>query len=96
MVGEYQRFHATLMSQADSLLFSTKTGEGDPQLIQVDTNATRLTEITIVLQQMREGEIAKIMMPLSQFGVKPPGLEKDSVLFYEVEYMAFFFKLFSQ
>lgn len=82
--GEYLRFHASLKTQSDSLMFSTKSAEG-PQIVMVDTSAAQKTEVTIVLQKMREGELAKISMSLDQFGVKPPGLEQDTVVFYEVE-----------
>lgn len=84
-VGEYLRFHASLLTQADSLMFSTKTGAGTPQLVKMDTTAARQTEVSIVLREMRAGEVARITMPMDQFGVTPPGLEEDTLLFYEVE-----------
>lgn len=83
--GEYLRFHASLRTQTDSLMFTTKSGAGDPQMVRADSTASGKTEVVTVLQLMREGEIAKITMPLEQFGVKPPGLEKDSVIYYEIE-----------
>ncbi|MEM6771746.1 MAG: hypothetical protein AAF597_14280, partial [Bacteroidota bacterium] len=86
--GEYYRFHASMWTQRDSLMYSTKTNAGEPTTVQADTAASPQTDVTATLAQMRTGEVARITMPLTQFGVTPPGLEEDSVLIYEIELVA--------
>lgn len=81
--GEYFSFHATMLSQADSILFSTRDG-GEPQVVQLDTLNANPVPAVAALKLMRVGEVGRITVPMEMFPRKPPGLESDSILYYEV------------
>ncbi len=82
--GDYFKFHATMLTQTDSILFSTKETEA-PQMVKRDTTNTNEAPIISALELMRVGEIGRVTVSLDAFPQKLPGMENDTVLFYDVE-----------
>ena len=86
-LGEYVYFHASMMTERDSIMFSTHDQGGEPQMIQVNELATDgkpVSPVEDVLAMMAAGDSAVIRVNMNQFPSKPPGLENDSVLLYTV------------
>lgn len=85
--GEYVYFHAAMRSEGDSVLFSTRDAGGEPQIIQVkstDPNAPQVSPIEDVIKHMAAGDSAVVRVNMNTFPTKPPGLEADSILLYDI------------
>lgn len=91
--GEYVYFHAAMRTEGDSVLFSTRDGVGEMPVIQAaafdaDTEqGPQIGPVEDVLRYMRLGDSAVIRVNIEQFPNKPPGLEQDTVVFYDVVVM---------
>ena len=85
--GDFVYFHAALKSEGDSTLFNTREGDGPTPVIQaaaLDADANQLGPVEDVLRYMKVGETANIRINISEYDNKPPGMENDTVLIYEV------------
>ena len=91
--GEYVYFHAAMRTEGDSVLFSTRDGVGEMPVIQAapfeeaDEQGPQVGPVEDVLRYMRLGDSAVIRVNIEQFPNKPPGLEQDTVVFYDVVVM---------
>ena len=92
--GEYVYFHAAMRTEGDSTLFSTRDGAGEMPVIQAapfddtDTPAgAQVGPVEDVIRYMRLGDSAVIRVNIEEFPNKPPGLEQDTVVFYDVVVM---------
>lgn len=86
--GDFIYFNAVLRTEGDSILFDTRDGGGNPPVIQAlsDTIVSdQIGPVEDVVRKMRVGERAIIRSSLDQFPSKPPGLENDTVLLYDIE-----------
>lgn len=86
-MGEYVYFHASMMTERDSIMFGTRDNGGEPQLLQIkelDTSGPQVSPIEDVLALMAQGDSAVVRVNMDQFPSKPPGLENDSVLLYTI------------
>ncbi len=86
--GEFIYFNAILKTEGDSVLIDTKTAGGPPPVIQAlsDSIVTADTgPVEDVLRKVRVGERVLIRANLENFPRKPPGMENDSVLLYDLE-----------
>lgn len=85
--GDYVYFHAAMRSEGDSVLFSTRDAGGEPQVIQIkemNPDAPQASPIEDVIRKMAQGDSAVIRVSMSSFPQKPPGLENDSILLYDI------------
>lgn len=85
--GDYVYFHAAMRSEGDSTLFSSRELGGEPQVIQVteiDPTDENASPIIDVISNMAQGDSAVIRVNMDQFPAKPPGLEADSILLYDI------------
>ncbi|CAH1000528.1 hypothetical protein LEM8419_01681 [Neolewinella maritima] len=86
--GEFIYFNAILKTEGDSVLINTKEGGGPPPVIQALSDSIVTSEtgpVEDVLRNIRVGERVLIRANLDQFPRKPPGMENDSVLLYDLE-----------
>ena len=86
--GEFIYFNAILKTEADSVLIDTETAGGPPPVIQALSDSIVNAEtgpVEDVLRKVRVGERVLIRANLDNFPRKPPGMENDSVLLYELE-----------
>lgn len=85
--GDFVYFHAAMRTEGDSTLFSTRTGGGDLPVIQAaELTATKdeIGPVEDVVRQMRLGDSAVVRVNIEDFPSKPPGMENDSVVLYDV------------
>ncbi|MFT6485092.1 MAG: FKBP-type peptidyl-prolyl cis-trans isomerase FkpA [Neolewinella sp.] len=85
--GDFVYFHAAMRTEGDSTLFSTRTGGGDLPVIQAAEITATLDEIgpvEDVVRNMRIGDSAVVRVNIETFPTKPPGMENDSVVLYDV------------
>ena len=86
--GDFIYFDAVLKTEGDSVLIDTREGGGPSPVIQalsdsiVDQNTGPVED---VLRKVRVGEHIVIRTNLDKFPSKPPGMENDSVLLYDIE-----------
>ena len=87
-VGDFIYFNAILKTEGDSVLVDTREGGAPPQVIQVMADSM-VTEqggpVVDVLRRVRTGERVLIRTNLDQFPRKPPGMENDTVILYDLE-----------
>jgi len=86
-IGEYVYFHASMRTEGDSTMFSTRDNGGEPQMIQIrelDASDQPVSPVEDVLALMAQGDSAVIRVNMNQFPSKPPGLENDTVLLYTI------------
>lgn len=86
-MGDYVYFHASMMTERDSVMFGTRDNGGEPQVMQIkelDTSGPMVSPVEDVLALMATGDSAVVRVNMDQFPSKPPGLENDSVLLYTV------------
>lgn len=85
--GDFVYFHAAMRTEGDSTLFSTRTGGGDLPVIQAaEATATKdeIGPVEDVVRNMRVGDSAVVRVNIDAFPQKPPGMENDSVVLYDV------------
>lgn len=85
--GDFVYFHAAMRTEGDSTLFSTRDGGGELPVIQAaETTATKdeIGPVEDVIRQMRLGDSAVVRVNIEGFPQKPPGMENDSVVLYDV------------
>ena len=85
--GDFVYFHAAMRTEGDSTLFSTRTGGGDLPVVQAATTEATKDEVgpvEDVIRQMRVGDSAVVRVNIDAFPNKPPGMEADSVVLYDV------------
>lgn len=85
--GDFVYFHAAMRTERDSTLFSTRTGGGDLPVIQAAAATATKDEIgpvEDVIRNMRVGDSAVVRVNIDAFPQKPPGMENDSVVLYDV------------
>ena len=86
--GEFIYFNAILKTEGDSVLIDTREGGAPPPVIQALADSIVNAEtgpVEDVLRKVRVGERVLIRANLNQFPNKPPGMENDSVLLYDLE-----------
>ena len=86
--GEFIYFNAILKTEGDSVLINTQTAGGPPPVIQALSDSIVNAEtgpVEDVLRKVRVGERVLIRANLDNFPRKPPGMENDSVLLYDLE-----------
>lgn len=86
-IGDYVYFHAAMRSEGDSIILSTRDMGGEPQVIQVtaiDPTDENTSPIVDVISKMAMGDSAVIRVNMDKFPSKPPGLEMDSVMLYDI------------
>jgi len=87
MSGDFVYFHAAMRTEGDSTLFSTRTSGGDLPVIQAATAEATKEEVgpvEDVIRKMRVGDSAVVRVNIQAFPNKPPGMEADSVVLYDV------------
>ncbi|PPK86338.1 FKBP-type peptidyl-prolyl cis-trans isomerase FkpA [Neolewinella xylanilytica] len=88
--GDYIYFQAQLKNEADSIVYDTRDAGGDPPVIQAlsDTIVNENTgPVEDIVRKLRVGERAVIRTNISEYPpqAKPPGMQNDTVLLYDVE-----------
>jgi len=87
--GDYAYFNVTLSTEGDSVMFDTRTGSGPQpfaQITELDESGTQSqSPVEDVLHYMRMGDSATIRVNIEDFPNKPPGMEADTVLIYDVK-----------
>jgi FKBP-type peptidyl-prolyl cis-trans isomerase FkpA len=85
--GDFVYFHAAMRTEGDSTLFSTRTGGGELPVVQAaaaDASKDDVGPVEDVIRQMRVGDSAVVRVNIEAFPNKPPGMEADSVVLYDV------------
>jgi FKBP-type peptidyl-prolyl cis-trans isomerase FkpA len=85
--GDYVYFNIIMRNQSDSTLMDSRQG-GKPIVAEVrpDTlTAEQISPVDDVLRELREGETALIRFNIADLPARPPELQNDSVVIYEVE-----------
>jgi len=85
--GDFVYFHAAMRTENDSTLFSTRTGGGKLPVIQAaaaDASKEEVGPVEDVIRYMRVGDSAVVRVNIDSFPSKPPGMEADSVVLYDV------------
>lgn len=85
--GDYVYFNAAMRTEGDSVLFSTWASGGELPVVQAaELTATKdeIGPVEDIVRQMRIGDSAVVRVNISEFQSKPPGMENDSVILYDV------------
>jgi FKBP-type peptidyl-prolyl cis-trans isomerase FkpA len=85
--GDYVHFNAAMRTEGDSILFSTWASGGELPVVQAASLTATKDEVGPVediVRQMRVGDSAVVRVNISEFPSKPPGMENDSVVLYDV------------
>ncbi len=85
--GDFVYFHAAMRTEKDSTLFSTRDGGGELPVIQAaqeDATSAEIGPVEDVIRKMRVGDSAVVRVNIDSFPQKPPGMENDSVVLYDV------------
>jgi len=85
--GSYVYFHASLRTQGDSLIFSTRDN-GEPAVVNIagpEATSESLGPVEDVLRFMRTGDQAVVVVDITDFPMKTPGRENDTLVYYDVE-----------
>lgn len=83
--GEYVSFHANMRTEGDSVLFSTRETGGELPIIQAAAmDVEDIGPVEDVLRYMRLGDSAVVRVNIEGNPQRPPGLEMDSVIIYDV------------
>lgn len=83
--GDYVYFHAALRTEGDSTLFSTRESGGEMPVIQAAPDSiTQIGPVEDVLRYMRIGDSATVRVNISDNPQRPPGMENDTVIIYDV------------
>ncbi|SER04868.1 FKBP-type peptidyl-prolyl cis-trans isomerase [Neolewinella agarilytica] len=85
-IGDYVYFNVSMRTEGDSTLFDTRTAGGPQPVIQAvaDGGPEEVSPVEDVLRYMRVGDSAVVRVNIEEFPSKPPGLEADTVLFYDM------------
>ena len=86
--GDFIYFNAILKTEGDSVLIDTRENGGPSPVIQALADSivnSQTGPVEDVLRNVRVGERVEIRANLDQFPRKPPGMENDSVLLYDLE-----------
>lgn len=88
MPGDFVYFHAAMRTEGDSVLFSTREGGSAnlPVVQAAELTATKdeVGPVEDVVRLMRVGDSAVVRVNIEQFESKPPGMEEDTVVIYDV------------
>ena len=86
--GQYLYFHAKLLTERDSVIFDSRTlSEDNFPVIEVPApDVTNLGPVEDVLRYLGDQESVLIRIDISEesIGGKPPGMEKDTVILYQI------------
>ncbi len=86
--GDYVYFHAIMRTEGDSVLFSTRDGGADNlpvvQAPELTASKDEIGPVEDVVRQMRVGDSAVVRVNIEEFPSKPPGMENDTVVIYDV------------
>lgn len=85
--GDYVHFNAAMRTEGDSILFSTWKSGGELPVVQAAAETATKDEIGPVediVRQMRVGDSAVVRVNITEFPSKPPGMENDTVVLYDV------------
>lgn len=85
--GEYVYFHVAMRSERDSLIGGTRSSGSEPQLMQVKApseGGPQVSPVEEVIRVMAAGDSAVIRLNMDVFPSKPPGMEADSVMLYDI------------
>lgn len=85
--GDFVYFHAAMRTEGDSILFSTRQSGGEQPVVQaaaVTVTKDEVGPVEDVLRNMRVGDSAVVRVNIESFPSKPPGMENDSVVLYDV------------
>ena len=85
--GDFVYFHAAMRTEGDSTLFSTRKGGGEMPVVQAaPATATKdeVGPVEDVVRNMRVGDSAVVRVNINEFPSKPPGMENDSVVLYDI------------
>lgn len=85
--SDFVYFHAAMRTEGDSTLFSTRTGGGDLPVVQAaaaDAAKEEVGPVEDVIRYMRVGDSAVVRVNIESFPSKPPGMENDTVVLYDV------------
>lgn len=83
--GEYVSFHARMRTEGDSTLFSTRENGGELPIIQAAAmDVEEIGPVEDVLRYMRLGDSAVVRVNIEGNPQRPPGLELDTVIIYDV------------
>ncbi|MFK8165523.1 MAG: FKBP-type peptidyl-prolyl cis-trans isomerase [Lewinella sp.] len=85
--GDYVHFNAAMRTEGDSILFSTWESGGELPVVQAAALTATKDEIGPVediVRQMRVGDSAVVRVNITEFPSKPPGMENDTVVLYDV------------
>ena len=86
--GEFVYFHAAMRTEGDSTLFTTRENGGDMPVVQAaPLDQEQVGPVEDVIRYMRVGDRAEVRVNIEEFPNKPPGLEQDTVVLYDVEVM---------
>lgn len=88
--GDFVYFHATLKNEMDSVIVDTREQGGDQPVIQAVPDSLvdeSLGPVQDVVRKLRVGEQAVIRYNIGEIPPqqRPPGMQSDSVLLYDVE-----------
>jgi FKBP-type peptidyl-prolyl cis-trans isomerase FkpA len=85
--GDYVHFNAAMRTEGDSILFSTWASGGELPVVQAaPLTATKdeIGPVEDIVRKMRVGDSAVVRVNISEFPSKPPGMENDTVVLYDV------------
>ncbi len=86
--GDFVYFHAAMRTEGDSVLFSTRDGgEANLPVVQapeLTASKDEIGPVEDVVRQMRVGDSAVVRVNIEEFPSKPPGMEMDTVVIYDV------------
>jgi FKBP-type peptidyl-prolyl cis-trans isomerase FkpA len=85
--GDFVYFHAAMRTEGDSILFSTRQGGGEQPVVQaaqLTVTKDEIGPVEDVVRNMRVGDSAVVRVNIDAFPSKPPGMENDSVVLYDV------------
>lgn len=85
--GDFVHFNAAMRTEGDSTLFSTWTSGGELPVVQAaPLTATKdeIGPVEDIVRLMRVGDSAVVRVNISEFPSKPPGMENDTVVLYDV------------
>jgi FKBP-type peptidyl-prolyl cis-trans isomerase FkpA len=85
--GDFVYFHAAMRTERDSTMFSTRDGGGELPVIQaaqLEATMDEIGPVEDVVRNMRVGDSAVVRVNIEEFEQKPPGMENDTVVLYDI------------
>ena len=88
--GDYIYFQAQLKNEGDSVVYDTRDAGGDTPVIQALSDSLineNTGPVEDIVRKLRVGERAVIRTNIAEYPpqAKPPGMQNDTVLLYDVE-----------